>query len=234
MAPYEALYGRPCRTPICWAQEEDSILLGPDLVRETTEKVAIIRERILAAQSRQKSYADQRRRPLEFVVGDFVLLKVSPMKGVKRFGKKGKLAPRYVGPFRISERVGAVSYRLELPESLSSVHSVFHISMLRKHLRDQEQHQVSDISDIQLEQDFSTVEVPICILAKETKQLRNKIIPLVKVQWSRQGTEEASWEREEDMRRDYPQLFEETVQRRFTFCTFIFLPITSKVLDTCP
>jgi len=167
-------------------------------------------------------------------VGDFVLLKVSPMKGVKRFGRKGKLAPRYVGPFRISERVGAVSYRLKLPESLSSVHSVFHISMLRKHLRDQEQYQVSDISDIQLEQDFSTVEVPIRILAKETKQLRNKTIPLVKVQWSRQGTEEASWEREEHMRRDYPHLFEETVHRRFTFCTSIFLPITSKVLDTCP
>ena len=114
-------------------------MLGPDLVRETTEKVATIRERILAAQSRQKSYADRRHRPLEFAVGDFVLLKVSPMKGVRRFGKKGKLASRYVGPFRISERIGAVSYRLELPQSLSSVHDVFHISMLRKHLRDGEQ-----------------------------------------------------------------------------------------------
>ena len=139
MAPYEALYGRPCRTPICWAELEDSILLGPDLVRETTEKVTTIRERILAAQSRQKSYADQRRRPLEFEMGDFVLLKVSPMKGVRRFGKKGKLAPRYVGPFRITKRIGAVSYQLELPQSLSSVHNVFHISMLRKHLRAEEQ-----------------------------------------------------------------------------------------------
>jgi hypothetical protein len=213
MAPYEALYGRPCRTPICWAQPEDSILLGPDLVRETTEKVATIRKRILAAQSRQKSYADQRRRPLEFAVGDFVLLKVSPMKGVRRFGKRGKLAPRYVGPFRISERIGAVSYRLELPQSLSSVHDVFHISMLRKHLRDEEQQQMSDLADLDLQPDISTVELPVRILAREEKQLRNKVIPLVKVQWSRRGVEEASWEREEDMRRDFPDLFEEEVQR---------------------
>jgi hypothetical protein len=211
MAPFEALYGRPCRTPICWTDPEDHIMLGPELIREATEKVAIIRERILAAQSRHKSYADQRRRPLEFAVGDFVLLKVSPMKGVRRFGKKGKLAPRYVGPFRICQRIGAVAYRLELPHALSSVHDVFHISMLRKHLRAEEQQQVSDLTDLDLQQDLSTVELPVRILARETKQLRNRIIPLVKVQWSRHGTEEASWEREEDMRRDFPDLFEEEV-----------------------
>ena len=109
MAPYEALYGRPCRTPMCWTEPEDSLLLGPDLVRETTEKVAVIRDCILATQSRQKSYAYQRHRPLEFHVGDFIMLKVSPMKGVGRFSLRGKLAPRYVGPIRISERIGVVS-----------------------------------------------------------------------------------------------------------------------------
>jgi transposase InsO family protein len=233
MAPYEALYGRPCRTPLCWAEPEDSLLLGPDIVRETTDKVALIRGRILAAQSRQKSYADQRRRPLEFQVGDFVMLKVSPMKGVRRFGRKGKLAPRYVGPFRISERIGAVSYRLELPASLAGVHDVFHISMLRKHLRDEEQDRVADLTDVEIQSDVSTVEHPVCILAREEKKLRNKVIPLVKVQWSRRGAEEASWEREEDMRRDYPQLFEEQVYYLYLFIyifagyqeNFIYLPL---------
>jgi hypothetical protein len=182
--------------------------LGPDLIRETTEKVALIRERILAAQSRQKSFADRRRRPLVFEVGDLVMLKVSPIKGVKRFGKKGKLAPRYVGPVRIIGRVGEVSYQVELPESLAGVHNVFHISMLRKHLRDEELRQVTDISDLQLQPDFTTVEVPVRILAREDKRLRNKVIPLVKVLWQRQGVDEASWEREEDVRRDFPHLFD--------------------------
>lgn len=150
MAPYEALYGRPCRTPVCWAEPEDSLLLGPELVRETTEKVVMIRDRVRTAQSRQKSYADKRRRPLEFEVGDLVMLKVSPMKGVRRFGKRGKLAPRFVRPFSITERIGAVSYRLALPESMPGVHDVFHVSMLRKHIRDEDQPRVVDISDVQL------------------------------------------------------------------------------------
>jgi hypothetical protein len=209
MAPYEALYGRPCKSPICWAKPEDTVLLGPEMIRETTEKVAMIRERILAAQIRQKSFADKRRRPLVFEVGDLVMLKVSPMKGVKHFRKKGKLAPRFVGPVRIIGKVGKVSYQVELPESLSGVHNVFHISMLRKHLRDEELSQVTDLSDLQLQPDFTTTEVPVRILAREDKRLRNKTIPLVKVLWQRHGVEEASWEREEDVRRDFPQLFDD-------------------------
>ena len=136
MAPFEALYGRPCRSPVCWAEVGDKNLLGPDLVQETTEKVAVIRERLRTAQSRQKSYADRRRRPLEFEVGDYVFLRVSPKKGLIRFrkaGSSGKLAPRFIGPFEIIGRVGAVSYRLALPPSLAHVHDVFHISMLRKY-----------------------------------------------------------------------------------------------------
>jgi hypothetical protein len=112
-----------------------------------------------------------------------------------------------VGPFRITERIGAVSYKLELPQSLSSVHDVFHISMLRKHLRAEKQQQVSDLSYLDLQPDISIVELLVRILAREDKQLRNKIIPMVKVQWSRRGTEESSWERKEDMRKDFPDLF---------------------------
>ncbi|ONK60367.1 uncharacterized protein A4U43_C08F17550 [Asparagus officinalis] len=131
------------------------------------------------------------------------------MKGVQRFGRRGKLAPRYIGPFRILECIGAVSYRLDLPASMSSVHNVFHISMLKKHLHDEEQQRVLDVPEIELRDDLTTIEIPVSILAREDKRLRNKVIPLVKVQWNRSGVEEASWEREEDMRRDYPHLFDQ-------------------------
>jgi hypothetical protein len=197
-----------------------------DIVRETTEKLTLIRGWILAAQSWQKSYTDLRRKPLEFQVGDFVMLKVSPMKGVRRFSRKGKLAPRYVGPFRVNKRIRVVYYRLDVPASMASVHDVFHISMLRKHLRDEEQQRLVDVSDLDLQSDINTVEHPFCILAREEKRLRNKVIPLVKVQWNRHNTEEASWKRKEDMRRDYPQLFEEEVYLVY----FIFLPVTRKTL----
>ncbi|GJV50931.1 hypothetical protein Tco_1446672 [Tanacetum coccineum] len=127
-APFEALYGRKCRWPVLLAE---SSLIGPELVQETTDKVVLIKEKVKAARDRQKSYADNRRKPLEFEVGDRVMLKVSPWKGVIRFGKKGKLAPRYVGPFEILERVGPVAYRLRLPEELSGVHDTFHVSNLK-------------------------------------------------------------------------------------------------------
>ena len=129
--PYEALYGRPCRSLICWTKVEESSIIGPDLIRDTSDKVGMIRKRLLTTQSWQKSYADVRRRPLEFKAGDHVFLKVMPKRGVIRFGKRGKLSPRYIGPFKVLERVGAVAYQLALPPSLSSVHEVFHISMLR-------------------------------------------------------------------------------------------------------
>ena len=109
------------------------------------------------------------------------MLKVSPMKGVQHFGRREKLSPRYVGPFRIIERIGAVSYRLDLPASMSSVHDVFHILMLKKHLRDDEQQRVIDSPEIESQDDLTTVEIPVCILARDYKKLRNKVIPLVKV-----------------------------------------------------
>ena len=133
MKPYEALYRMPYRSPICWIEVGESSITGPDLIRDTIEKVNLIRKCLFTAQSRQKSYVDRRLRPLEFAVGDHVFLKVMPKRGVVRFDKKGKLALRYIGPFEILERVGTVSYQLELPPILSGVHEVFHVSMLRKY-----------------------------------------------------------------------------------------------------
>ena len=110
MAPYEVLYGRPCRSPMCWMESCEVVLIGPELVQETTEKIRVIRERLLVAQSRQKSYAYHRRRPLEFQIGDHVFLGVSPRKGVFWYGKKGKLALRYISPFEILQIIGQVAY----------------------------------------------------------------------------------------------------------------------------
>ena len=204
MAPYEALYGRPCRSPVCWA--EDKELLGPEIVQETTEKILIIRDRIRTAQSRQKSYADLKRRTLEFAVGDYVFLKVSPMKGVVRFGKKkGKLSPRFVGPFEVMERVGDLAYRLALPLSMSGVHNVFHVSMLRKYIQD-ESH-VIDHGMIKVNEDATFVVTPVRILDKTMKQLRRKDVDLVKVLWSQHDEGDASWELESEMRTKYPYLF---------------------------
>ncbi|GKB61411.1 putative reverse transcriptase domain-containing protein [Tanacetum coccineum] len=135
--PFEALYGWKCRSPVCWAEVGDSQLIGLEIIHETTEKIVQIKSRIQAARDRQKSYADKRRKPLEFQVGDKVILKVSTWKGVICFGKRGKLNPRYIGPFKILAKVETVAYRLEHPEQLSRVHSTFHVSNLKKCLSDE-------------------------------------------------------------------------------------------------
>ncbi|GKE62460.1 putative reverse transcriptase domain-containing protein, partial [Tanacetum coccineum] len=131
-APFEALYSRKCRSPVCWAEVGQVQLTGPELVQETTEKIIQIKQRMQVARDRQKTYADLKRKPMEFQVGDKVMLKVSPWKGVVRFGKRGKLNPRYVGPFKVLEKVRSVAYKLELPEELSRVHNTFHVSNLKK------------------------------------------------------------------------------------------------------
>ena len=140
----------------------ESSITGPDLIRDTCEKVSLIRQRLLTAQSLQKSYADVRRRPLEFEVGDHVFLKVMPKKGVVRFGKCGKLSPRFIGPFEILERVDTIAYRLALPLSMSSVHEVFHVSMLRKYTPDPAH--VVDWRQIEVDTDGTFEEGLVCIL----------------------------------------------------------------------
>ena len=158
------------------------------------------------AQDRQKSYADKRRKDLEFQVGDRVFLKVSPWKGIIRFGRRGKLSPRYIGPYEIIERVGEVAYKLELPEELSRIHNVFHVSMLRKYIADPS-HVIVE-QPIELQRNLSYEEVPVQILDRREQVLRKKVIPLVKVLWRNQVIEEATWEPEDQMRNQYPQLFE--------------------------
>jgi hypothetical protein len=128
MSPFEALYGRKCRTPLYWSETGERQLFGADIIREAEKQVQIIRENLRIAQSRQKSYADSKRRDVVFQEGDYVYLKVSPIRGLCRFNVKAKLSPRFIGPFKILERVGEVAYRLELPVQLADVHDVFHIS----------------------------------------------------------------------------------------------------------
>ncbi|GKU89641.1 hypothetical protein SLEP1_g3755 [Rubroshorea leprosula] len=207
MAPYEALYGRRCRSPICWTDVGERSLLGPELIQQATKKVHLIREHLRVAQSRQKSYADNRRRDLEFAVGEKVFLKVSPTKGVVRFGIRGKLSLRFIGPFEILERVGEVAYRLALPPNLSEVHNVFHVSMLRKYVPDLS-HVIEHVP-IQLREDLSYEEQPIRIVDRKEQVLRRRVIPYVKIQWSNHTEQKATWELEEDARKKYPQLFDE-------------------------
>ncbi|KAM6542440.1 hypothetical protein CsatB_006887 [Cannabis sativa] len=160
---------------------------------------------MLASQSRQKSYADPKRRDITFHPGDHVFLRVSPMKGIRHFGKKGKLSPRFIGPFEILEKVGQVAYRLALPPLLSVVHNVFHVSMLRKYVSDPIH--ILSLEALELQPDLSYDDRPVQILDKKEKVLRSKTIALVKVLWRNSKVEEATWELELDMRTQYPKLF---------------------------
>jgi hypothetical protein len=205
MAPYEALYGRKCRTLICWEEVGERKLLGPEMVQLTTDKVRVIKKRMKEAQDRQKSYADRRRRPLEFQVGDKVFLKVAPWKGIIRFGVKGKLAPRYIGPFEIKERIGPVAYRLELPVYLDKIHNVFHVSLLRKAKIDPSR--VLPQVPMKIKGDLTMKTKPVKILDRDEKLLRNKRVPLVRVLWRSSQIEEETWERESEMKEKFPHLF---------------------------
>ncbi|GKD07183.1 putative reverse transcriptase domain-containing protein, partial [Tanacetum coccineum] len=187
----------------------ESQLIGPEIVQETIEKIVQIKKRLKTARIRQKSYADKRRKPIEFQVGDRVLLKVSPWNGVVRFGKKGKLAPRYVGPFEIVERVGPVAYRLKLPQELSCLNDTFHVSNLKKCLAEPDVQVPLD--EIEIDEHLHFIEEPIKIVERDVKNLKRRRIPLVKVRWnSRQGAE-YTWEREDQFQKKYPHLFSEPV-----------------------
>ncbi|WVZ70429.1 hypothetical protein U9M48_019100 [Paspalum notatum var. saurae] len=194
MAPFEALYGRRCRTPLNWSEPGERVTFGPDLVTQAEEQVKFIHSNLKRAQSRQKSYSDKRRRPLVFEKGDHVYLWVSPMKGVHRFGVKGKLAPRY--------QCGPVAYRLPLPPYLAAVHDVFHVSQLKKCLQVPEE--VIDTSQIQIEPDLTYEEKPVKILDQKQRSTRRRNINFYKVQWSNHSEEEATWEQEEFLQTKYP------------------------------
>ncbi|GJU37151.1 hypothetical protein Tco_1185505, partial [Tanacetum coccineum] len=192
-------------SPVLWVEIRENSLIGPELVQETTNKVVLIKEKLKAARDRQKSYADNRRKLLEFEVGDQVLLKMSPSKGVMRFGKKGKLASRYVGPFEMLERIGPMAYRLRFPKELSEVHDTFHVLNLKKCLVDANLYVPLD--EIKINKTLHFVEEPVEIMDREVKTLNCSKIPIVKVCWSSGRGPEFTWEREDHMKARYPQLF---------------------------
>ncbi|XP_076934013.1 uncharacterized protein LOC143600119 [Bidens hawaiensis] len=204
-APFEALYGRKCRSPLCWAEVGEKQLTGPKIVQETTDKVFQIKDRLKAAADIQKSYVDNRRRLLEFQVEDQVLLMVSHWKGIVRFGKRGKLSPRYVGPFKITERVEPVAYRLDLPSELSGIHDMFHISNLKKCLSDESL--IVPIEDIRVDDKLRFVEEHVEVMDWRIQKLRRNRIKLVKVRWNSRLGPEFTWERQDQMKAKYPHLF---------------------------
>nr|GEW46056.1 putative reverse transcriptase domain-containing protein [Tanacetum cinerariifolium] len=203
--PFEALYDRKCRSPVYWAEVGNAQLTGPEIVHETTEKIIQIKKRIQVARDRQKSYADRIRKPLEFQVEDKVMLKVSPWKGVIRLGKRGKLNPRYIGPFKILAKVGIVAYRLELPYQLSHVHSVFHVSNLKKRFSDEPL--AIPLNEIHIDDNLNFIEEPVEIMDREVKCLKQSHILIVKVCWNSSRCLEFTWERENQMQKKYPHLF---------------------------
>ena len=205
MPPYEALYGRKCRSPLHWEEVGERQILGPELVQQTKEAIELIRKRLVTAQNRQKQYADLTRKDMDFKEGEQVLLKVSPWKGLVRFGKKGKLSPRYVGPFEVLKQVGKVAYELALPPHMQHVHNVFHVSMLKRYRPDS--NHVIEYEPIEIQPDLSYVERPIEILDRKEKVLRNRVVPIVRVLWRNPRVEESTWELESEMKEKYPQLF---------------------------
>ena len=182
MAPCEALYGRPCRSPLGWTEVGERSITGPALIRDTSEKVSLIRQRLLTAQSQQKSYDDVRRRPLEFEVRDHAFLKVMPKRGVVRFGKRGKLSPRCIGHFEVLERIGTVAYRLALLPNMIGVHEVFHVFTLRKYTPDPAH--VVDWGQSEVDTDGTFEEGTVCIVDSRDQVLRRKTVRLVLVLWS--------------------------------------------------
>nr|GEW06892.1 putative reverse transcriptase domain-containing protein [Tanacetum cinerariifolium] len=194
-----------CRSPVCWAEVGEAQLTGPEMIQETTKKIILIKQRIQAAQDRQKSYADRKRKPMEFEVGDRVMLKVSPWKGVVRFIKRGKLNPRYIGPFKVLAKIGDVVYRLELPQEFGRVHYTFHVSNLKKYYADEPL--AMPLEGVHIDETLQFVEEPVEVMEREIKQLKRSRISLVKVRWNSRKGPEFTWEREDSFKLKYPHLF---------------------------
>jgi hypothetical protein len=210
MVPFEALYGKKCTTPLLWSGVGERSFFGPDIIEEAEEKVRLIKDRLKIAQSRQKIYADNKRREVTYEAGDRAYLRVSPLRGVKRFGIKGKLAPRFIGPFKVISHKGEVAYELELPAILSAMHNVFHVSQLKKCHPEMAETPLNDTippKEVKLESDLTYEEKPIKILETAERNTRTKTIKFCKVQWDHHTEEEATWEREETLREDHPHLF---------------------------
>jgi hypothetical protein len=195
MAPFEVLYGHRCRTPLNWIESEEKVIFGPDLVKEAEAIICHIQDNLKAAKSRQETYANKRHRPLEFKDGNHMYLRVSPMKGVKRFGVKGKLAPHYIGSFTIPEMCGTVAYNLDLPPSLAGVYDIFHVSQLKKCVKAPMDAVLTEVTP--LEADLSYPEHPIKVLDQKDRVMRRKTIKFFKIQWSNHSEEEATWKSED-------------------------------------
>jgi hypothetical protein len=202
MAPFEAFNGRQCRTPLNWIEPGEKAIFDPDIVVEAEATVRRIQENLKVAKLRQESYANKRCRPLQFEARDHVYLKVSPMKGVKRFRVTGKLSPRYIGPFLIREKCGKVAYKLELPPSLAGVHDIFHVSQLKKCLKAPVNIILPEVAP--LDTDLTYPEHPIKILDQKSHVTRHKMIKFYKIQWSNHTEEEATWESKDFLRSRHP------------------------------
>jgi hypothetical protein len=195
---------------LSWSETGERKIFGADLVIEAEDKVKIIQANLKTVQSRQKSYADQRRKPLQFQVGDFVYLRVSPTKGVQRFGIKGKLAPRYVGPFEILKVCGPVAYRIHLTSQLAAIHDIFHISQLKKCIKVPTE--IVETHAIEIEPDLSYTEQPIQILDTKERVTRRKKIKMYNILWDHHTEEEATWKTEFYLQRNFPNFFQANSQ----------------------
>jgi hypothetical protein len=195
-----------------WNENGEQKVFGPDILQEAEEQVRMVRENLRVTQSRQKSYIDHRRRELSFGVGDFVYLKVSPMRGLHCFKVRGKLAPRFIGPFKIMEKRSEVAYQLELLPQLSDVHDVFHVSQLKKCLHVPEEQ--IPMGELDAKEVLSYQEYPVKILETSEMVTRNRRIKMCKVQWSHHTEEEAAWEREEELKAEFPSFFSDPSESR--------------------
>jgi hypothetical protein len=192
ITPFEVLYRCQCRTPLNWIELGEKVIFGPDLVEEAEATVRRIQDNLKAVKSRQETYANKRHQSLEFEVGNHVYLRVSTMKGVKRFGVKGKLASRYIRPFPILKKCGSVAYKHDLPPSLARVHDIFHMSQLKKCLKAPVDIMLPEVTP--LKADLSYPEHPIKVLDQKDRVTRRKTLKFFKIQWSNHSEEEATWE----------------------------------------
>jgi hypothetical protein len=202
MAPFEVLCERRCRTLLNWIELGEKVIFGPDIVEEAEAIVCRIQDNLKAVKSHQETYANKRSRPLKFEDGNHVYLRVSPMKGVKRFGVKGKLAPHYIGPFPILEKCGSVAYKLDLSPSLARVHDIFYVSQLKKCLKAPVDVMLPEVTP--LEANLSYPKHPIKVLDQKDCVTRCKTIKFFKIQWSNHSQEEATWESEDFLRSHHP------------------------------